>query len=269
VTDRSPIDDRATVPSPGGDQAVRLAEELMSRPRPWLICVDVDGTLSPIVARPERARLLPGAADALHALATREDAWVVVVSGRPLDDLRHLFEIPKSVMLVGSHGAEFDLTAGLDESPRPKTAEETERLNAVTALLDRAVRVLEGAWVEHKPFAVALHYRLADPTAAAPIVVELDRVLHQPGDLTIHHGHMVLEIAVRRTSKNGAVRFLRERLHPATVVFVGDDESDEHVMEHLSAEDIGVKVGGGDTAASHRLRSPHEVVLFLTAVTAR
>ena len=247
---------------------LELARRLVARPRPWLIGVDVDGTLSPIVLRPELARLLPGAADALHALATREDVWVVVVSGRPLDDLRDLFEIPKSVMLVGSHGAEFDLSSGMDESPQPKTDEERERLNGIAVMLERAASLLAGAWVEHKPFAVALHYRLADPTAAAPIVADFDERLHRPGDLTIHHGHMVLEVAVRRTSKNGAVRFLRERLRPATVVFVGDDESDEHVMEHLEPGDLGVKVGGDETAATHRLPSPVEVVAFLAALTA-
>jgi trehalose 6-phosphate phosphatase len=245
----------------------RLAGELEARPKPWLIGVDVDGTLSPIVPRPENARLAPGAADALHALATREDVWVVVVSGRPLDDLRHLFEIPKSVMLVGSHGAEFDLSAGLHEHPQPKTTDEVERLRAVTVLLERAAASLPGGWVEHKPFAVALHYRLADPAAAAPVVAALDDELHARGDLTIHHGHMVLEVAVRRTSKDGAVRFLRERLHPATVVFIGDDDSDEHVMQHLEAGDLGVKVGGGETAAPHRLREPTEVVAFLAALT--
>jgi trehalose 6-phosphate phosphatase len=233
-----------------------------------LIGADVDGTLSPIVARPEQARLLPGAADALDALAGRVDMWVVVVSGRPLDDLRHLFEIPKSVMLVGSHGAEFDLTASLDEAPQPKTGEERERLNDVTVMLERAAASLEGGWVEHKPFAVALHYRLSDPTAAGPVIADLDERLHRPGNLTVHHGHMVLEVAVRRTSKNGAVRFLRERLQPATVVFVGDDASDEHVMEHLEPTDVGVKVGGDDTAAPFRVPSPVEVVAFLSELAA-
>ena len=246
----------------------RLAADVAARPKPWLIGVDIDGTLSPIVPRPELARLVPGAADALHALATREDAWVVVVSGRPLDDLRDLFEIPKSVMLVGSHGAEFDLSAGMEAEPQPKTDEERERLDAATVMLERASSRLAGVWVEHKPFAVALHYRLADPTAAAPLVADLDRRLRQTGDLTLHHGHMVLEVAVRRTSKNGAVRFLREHLHPTTVVFVGDDESDEHVMERLEPGDIGVKVGAGETAASHRLAGPVQVTAFLTALTA-
>jgi trehalose 6-phosphate phosphatase len=62
------------------------------------------------------------------------------------------------------------------------------------------------------------------------------------------------------------VRFLRERLHPATVLFVGDDASDEHVIEHLEPGDIGVKVGAGDTAAAHRLRAPADVVTFLTTL---
>jgi trehalose 6-phosphate phosphatase len=79
---------------------------------------------------------------------------------------------------------------------------------------------------------------------------------------------MVLEVAVRTNVEGRCRRFLRERLHPATVVFIGDDDSDEHVMQHLEAGDLGVKVGGGETAASHRLREPTEVVAFLAALTA-
>jgi trehalose 6-phosphate phosphatase len=249
------------------DNPAALARTMAARPRPWLVAVDIDGTLSPIVPRPEEAQLVPGAAETLHEIATRQDAWAVVVSGRPLGDLRDLFEIPKSVMLVGSHGAEFDLSAALEEPPRPKTPEEATRLNEVTVTLQSVAAQIPGTWVEHKPFAVALHYRLADPVIAEPAVAELDEELHARGDLTVHHGHKVLEVAVRRTSKNGAVRFLRERLQPATVLFVGDDASDEHVMERLEPGDLGVKVGEGPTAATCRLADPDDVAEFLALLT--
>ena len=56
---------------------------------------------------------------------------------------------------------------------------------------------------------------------------------------------------------------IRRAMRPATVVFVGDDRSDEGVFAGLGHDDIGVKVGPDDTIAPHRLASPAHVVVML------
>jgi trehalose-6-phosphatase len=53
------------------------------------------------------------------------------------------------------------------------------------------------------------------------------------------------------------------------VAFVGDDRTDEEVFAALGPTDLGVRVGPGDTAASHRLADPQAVLAFLRSLTAR
>ena len=239
------------------DDPTDLAASINTLLRPWLIGVDVDGTLSPIVSRPEDSRLAPNAREALDALAQRVGVMVAVVSGRPLADLREIFALPESVMLLGSHGAEVG--SDIDRL----SDEEQQRIDATITTLEAVSKQLPGSWIEHKPLAVALHVRQSDPVDAAKALAELEPALDASPDLTIHRGHMVLEIAVRPTSKVDAFRRLRNRLEPATTVFIGDDHSDEKVFRSLGDLDRAIKVGPGPTAARHRLAAPDDVVAFL------
>lgn len=234
-----------------------LVEEL---PRPWLVGVDVDGTLAPIVVRPEDSRLAPNAATALDGLTHRVGVMVAVVSGRPLSDLRHLFELPASVMLLGSHGAEVGAEA------TARTEQEQRAIDSTLTTLESVSRQLPGSWIEHKPLAVALHVREADPVRSSSALAELETAMRASPDVTVHRGHMVLEVAVRPTSKVDAFGRLRLRLEPATTMYIGDDHSDERVFESLSEPDLAIKVGPGPTVAAHRLAAPADVVRFLLAL---
>ena len=81
--------------------------------------VDFDGTLSPIVEDPGRARPLPGVSEALVQLARRY-ACVAVVSGRPASFLsRHLGPdvIESGVVLVGLYGLERATPEGIEVHP--------------------------------------------------------------------------------------------------------------------------------------------------------
>ena len=237
-----------------------LAAHCAAMPLPWLIGVDVDGTLAPIVTRPEMAQLAPGALDALQLLTESAGVTVAVVSGRPLTDLRHRFTIPSTVLLLGSHGAEV----GTEVDQR--TADEQLLLDSTVATLERATAALPGSWIEHKPFAVALHVRQADDAAGEATLTRLGTELEASERLTLHRGHKVLEIAIRSTSKVMAFGVLRARLEPSTTFFIGDDQSDEKVFSSLAQRDVSIKVGGGPTNAAHRLDSPTEVVAFLKAL---
>ena len=166
----------------------QLATTINGLPRPLLIGLDVDGTLAPIVAKPDRASLAPGALDALHLLIDRVGVMVAIVSGRPLVDLHGLFELPSGAILVGSHGAEVGTEIDArsdDEQARIETAE--------TKLRD-VVERLPGSWIEQKPLAVALHVREADQAQADAELVQLETEFGDDDDLTLHRGHKVAKL---------------------------------------------------------------------------
>ncbi|MCU1396420.1 MAG: otsB [Ilumatobacteraceae bacterium] len=234
-----------------------LAIALAELPRPWLVGVDVDGTLAPIVARPEMSALEPGAIDALEALIACVGVSVAVVSGRPLTHLRHRFEIPSGAMLLGSHGAEV----GTEVDHRSDA--EQARIDAAVTVLESSVADLPGAWIERKPLAVALHVRQVDDERGEDALAELRRTFAGVDGITMHRGHKVLELAVRPTTKATAFAQLRTRLEPATTFFLGDDSSDELVFASLGANDVTIKVGAGATVARQRLASPTDVVAVL------
>ena len=75
----------------------------IERPGRSAVLLDFDGTLSPIVDVPAEARPLPGASEALAALAARF-AVVAVVSGRPASFLEPL--LPPGVIISGIYGLE-------------------------------------------------------------------------------------------------------------------------------------------------------------------
>ena len=244
----------------GNEDPEALAAICCRHGRPWLLGVDVDGTLAPIVSRPEQARLEPLAREVIERLVETPGVVVAVVSGRPLSDLRHRFEIPAGAILIGSHGAEIGTEV---DHPTP---EEALLMQATATELETIRAGLDGSWIEHKPLAVAFHVRQADDHEGEIALGGLKRTFEGVPGVTMHRGHKVLELAVRPTSKLLAFGQLLSRLEPATALFIGDDASDEGVFGSLRDADLSIKVGPGPTAARHRVGGPTEVVALLDAM---
>ncbi len=59
---------------------------------------------------------------------------------------------------------------------------------------------------------------------------------------------------------------LREHTRATGIVFAGDDVTDEDAMRVLTADDLGVRVGAGDTAATVRVESPQQVAELLGVI---
>jgi trehalose 6-phosphate phosphatase len=227
-----------------------------------LVALDFDGVLAPIVDVPSAARPLPAAAAAVGALATLPETTVALVSGRGLADLAATSGFGSPVRLIGSHGLEFDDGgAVLDERQRALK----ERLGeALAALVDGA----PGVALEDKPAGVAVHVRNAEPGVGARV---LDAVRAGPGGwpgVEATAGKAVLDLAVVQVSKGAAIDVLRERLDADAVLFVGDDVTDETAFVRLRPGDVGVKVGDGDTAATHRVPEPADVAALLEELLA-
>lgn len=246
------------------DDPAALATFAVALERPLLVGLDVDGVLAPIVAHADDAELLPGVLGALGRLAAVPAVAVAVVSGRALYDLGR-FGFPDDIDVIGTHGLERR-----DAPPVTLGATEQRRYDRLAELAEHAARRAgDGAWVEVKPAGVVLHVREAPPETSAASVAELHR---HAGDVTGAHvkaGKSVVELLTRATSKATAVAELRHELGAASVVFVGDDRTDEEVFAALGDTGCGIRVGRGETLARHRLADPTAVLRFLDELIAR
>lgn len=226
-----------------------------------LIALDFDGTLAPIVDVPADARALPEARDAVLALLDLPATHVAYVSGRAMESLAAVSDLPDHALLAGSHGVEVR-TEGrvtLDLSD----AEQAER-DRLEPLLAGIAGPLDGVWIEEKPAGFALHTRLADAEATAAAEERaLAAADAEERGITVRRGQDVLEFSVRGTTKGDAVDRLREQTGATAVLFAGDDVTDEDGFGALGGDDLGVKVGPGETRAGCRVAGPAEMAAVL------
>ncbi|MBB4286519.1 trehalose-phosphatase [Roseospira goensis] len=240
------------------------------------IFLDYDGTLTPIVDRPQDAILSDEGRAVVDALARKRP--VAVVSGRDRPDVEKLVGID-SLIFAGSHG--FDI-----HTPDDGTLT-LEGIGDYTALMDEVERRLKagldsipGALVERKKFSVAAHYRLVADEEYPVFRSVLDRLLGAVPDLKEKPGKKVFEIQPDIDwDKGKAVSHLLATLRlddPGHVpMFFGDDVTDEDAFKALQTMGgIGVLAApasdsdtGRVSAADFRVDDPGQVLDLLRRLT--
>lgn len=227
-----------------------------------LLAFDFDGTLTPIVPRPDEARLHPAVAARLQHLAQRLP--VAVVSGRSVPDLRSRLGFTPT-HLVGCHGAD-------DGHDPAATQRWTQRLRAWLQHLAACAAELSalGVQVEDKGAAVALHYRQSsEPARAQALLFGLLDTL--PPGLRGFGGKCVVNVVpADAPDKADAVLGLLARSGARTALFAGDDVNDEPVFTRAPADWLTVRVGGRDAATRARfvVNDPDEVASLLDRLIA-
>ena len=227
--------------------------------------LDFDGTLAPLVERPEDAALAPAAEAPLRRLAALVP--VALVSGRDVEDLRPRVPID-GLTLAGSHGYTI---LGPDGSLLDVGDDYAPDLDRAEAALNDRLGHEPGILVERKRAAIAVHYRNAGPGGRATVEAAVTDAIEGGDRLKPAPGKMIVE--VRPTldwDKGAAVRWLLEtwqdRLKaPPFPVYIGDDRTDEDAIRTLPPEGLGIIVGGPDftTTARARLDDTGAVARFL------
>jgi trehalose-phosphatase len=243
---------------------------------PLVVLLDVDGTLAPIAPRPEDAFVPAPTRDAVAALAAARDTHVALVSGRGAEDARRLVGVD-GVWAIGNHGLETidpDGVLSIDE----RVAAWEGALQSVRASAAEAVAAAPGARVEDKGATLSIHYRLADardvPHLESAIAAAAGRV-----GLRVTRGRRVIEVRPPlAVDKGTAVLALARRLgateRSASILFAGDDTTDEDAMEALRgwhADAVTIHVEGEEprpTRAEFRAGSPAELGKWLAALAA-
>lgn len=234
------------------------------------VFADYDGTLTPIVPHPSQAVLTDEMRRVLSDLAARHP--VAIISGRDRTDVENMVGL-ENVYYAGSHG--FDIS-GPNGFRRRFGDEFVPALEEAGRSLDEAVSTVEGAWVEHKRLALAVHFRQADPTQEEPLRKKVADTAARKGNLRMSGGKKIFEIRPDLDwDKGRALLLLLDEMgldRPDVVpLYLGDDETDEDAFRALQDRGIGVCVGVEDraTLARYELDDPDQVRRFLERLAGR
>jgi trehalose 6-phosphate phosphatase len=176
----------------------------------------VDGTLAPIAARPELARI-PSKTKAVLAGLAHRYLLVAFVSGRSGADARRLVGLD-GVRYVGNHGLELD----------PRADELAARIAAFREAVDRPV--------EDKSLTLAYHFREAADEKAARAELEAVAERARREGLVGRWGRKVLEIRppVEADKGTAVLALLRDSL-ARRALYAGDDTTDVDAFRGLAA----------------------------------
>jgi len=240
-----------------------------------LLLTDYDGTLTPIVDRPDEAWLAEATRNDLQALARSPRIHLAFVSGRDLADLRERIGVREAIY-AGCHGLEIEGPGLRFRHPGAEAQQET--LNAISRELSLRASTVPGMRVEPKRFGLAVHYRHVKRDQMQRVEMELARAIQQTGGrLKVFHGSAVIEIQPQvGWNKGDCVLWIRDVIQrassaPLMVLYLGDDWTDEHAFETLAGQGITIKVGSDAPAsrAGYRLPDVAGVRKLLSALADR
>jgi trehalose 6-phosphate phosphatase len=230
-----------------------------------LYAFDFDGTLCPLVARPDEAVLPSDVSALLQALARR--APVGIVTGRSVADARRRLGFEPH-FLIGNHGM---------EGVPGRTASEAEyqRLcHAWAASLRAALSDTDGfdpgIELEDKRLSLSVHYRLtADPSEMEDRLRRLfDTLSPVP---RIVGGKFVFNLVPEGApDKGSALEALLCATAAPGAMYVGDDVTDEDVFRLKRRDILSIHIGqSAQSAADYFLDDQAEILRLLVFLNER
>ncbi|MBA2669319.1 MAG: trehalose-phosphatase [Gemmatimonadetes bacterium] len=237
-----------------------------------VLLLDFDGTLAPIVDRPDDAELPARTRTVLQRLLSRPGIRAAVVSGRGLEDARSRAGLP-GIAYAGNHGMEI---RGPDiQEVHAKAAAARPMLQQVLDTVEPRLAAIPGAIAEDKGLTLSIHYRMVGRDRVAEVQTITREATAAHDGLRITEGKEVLEVRPRVDWHKGrAVEFLLKRFAPppgVPVLYFGDDTTDEDAFRVLLDREggEGIRVADGETgttAARSFVRDPGDVAQVLEAL---
>ncbi len=239
-----------------------------------LLLTDYDGTLTPIVERPELANLAEGTRLIIQALAQRYNFTVGVISGRALVDIKNKVGID-GIIYAGNHGMEI-------EGPgitfiAPLAEEISLLLRTLYRVLTLTLGTIRGVLIENKGLTLSVHYRQVEESKTKDVKHIFDNTVGSSqilGKVKVTPGKKVYEVRPAVSwDKGKAIKLLMKRYGKGgrrsglLPIYLGDDLTDEDAFRVIDKYGSGISVFVGDdkrdTAAHYFLKSPAEVATFL------
>jgi len=231
-----------------------------------VLLIDYDGTLAPFHANRGRATPYPRVPGFLRSIMCSCGTRLIIVSGRPADEVPTLLGLYPSPEIWGTYGIEKIHADGRHEEAHVSH-------EAVLTLAEAEARLESeglGDLIEVKLAAVASHWRGLHSSDALNVRTKAYQILEPlavPPDLVLAEFDGGLEIRLSSANKGDALRNFLSKLDPdVPVAYLGDDAEDEHAFRVLNGRGLTVLVGPKlrFTAAQMFLKPPDELLQFLT-----
>ncbi|KRB66353.1 trehalose-phosphatase [Noviherbaspirillum sp. Root189] len=244
------------------DQGLRRLEHAIAD---GLLCAfDFDGTLSPIVARPEDARLPDNIRERLLTLGRYSP--IAIITGRSVEDIRSRLGFTPDYV-VGNHGLEG--VPGWENLAREHEA----ACQSWRRQLEDALAVPEfdrGIQLEDKRYSMSVHYRhVKDVEKSASQLEKLFAAL-SPAPRIVAGKCVFNLLAEDRCHKGSALVRLMDLAGAPGALYVGDDVTDEDVFLMRRGDVLSVRIEhSADSAADFFLPHPRDILRLLDELIAR
>jgi len=227
-----------------------------------LLLLDYDGTLVPLVKRPEKAKPDAGLLRLLGNLLGLKNAEVVIISGRDKETLQEWFA-DLNVGLIAEHGAWIKAPKAKWTTIQPLTGQwKAELAPTLRHYVDRT----PGSFIEEKDFSLVWHYRRVDPALAERRLSELKDTLLQLAaayNLGVLEGKKIIEIKNSGVDKGQAALKWLARSKWDFILAIGDDRTDEDLFGILPQGAYSIRVGVSPSQARFNVGTPKDVRTLL------
>ncbi|XP_058761504.1 probable trehalose-phosphate phosphatase H [Vicia villosa] len=263
--------------------ALKLFDQILfsSKGKQIVFFLDYDGTLSPIVADPDKAFMTRKMRGTLKNVA--RNFPTAIVTGRCRDKVFNFVKLAE-LYYAASHG--MDIMGPTKNQTAEKSKNDSNKavsfqpasqflpmIDEVYKILLEKTKSVPGAMVENNKYCLSVHFRCVDEKSWAPLAEKVRLVLNEYPKLRLTQGRKVLEIRPTiKWDKGKALEFLLESLgyensNDVFPIYIGDDRTDEDAFKVLSrrGQGVGILVSSvpKETDASYTLQDPSEVENFL------
>lgn len=231
-----------------------------------ILMLDYDGTLAPFQDDKMRAYPYPGIEHRLERILKQPKNRLVLVTGRPAEELIRLLPIANQLEVWGSHGRERILPDGTYELS-PLAPEQSAVLDAIDEHLRTAGH---GESIERKPTSLAVHWRMLPLQGQKELQTLACRLFEQhaagSGFQPLAFENGVEFRTCDRTKRNVVTDLLRsETRSPLFAAYLGDDTTDEDAFRAIAGHGLSLLVRDEvrTTQADYWLRPPDDLLAFL------
>lgn len=212
-----------------------------------LLMFDYDGTLTPIMDKPEYAVLDLHKRDLIEQIASMENIQVAIVTGREIEEFVALSGIKSPhIEIFGVYGAEYLCNGQVHLQATDNTA---RKLNEFAYSLS-ILKSLDGIFIQQKSNSVCIHYRQASEATAEFALRKIYNLFAaklMANEFNLTHGKKVVEILPKKYNKGCVAASLVAKYHKHVPIYFGDDLPDYYAFKEVKkANGYAVMVGRND-----------------------